>query len=570
MLKVKIFLIKLIKQNYFLFYFDMKTIFKVSSLFMIMLFLGCSGQKERSNVIIGIESDVATFNPAFTMTMTEGNISELIYLGLVGYNWNSAKGILEPYPLLAEKWDWSEDSSFVYVKINSNAKWSDGRDITSEDVVFTFDVYSDPDVQSKFFGTFENYELKNNQAIDIEKTFQIVSGKELKIYFKKGRPAVTFNFDMPLLPKHIFGKISRKDLIISDLNLSPVGSGPYVLDEWKKNQYIKLKLNKNSFLAEPKSVEELVFKIIPDYNNRIIQLQNNEIDFLEELKYEEVKKLKEEKNISTVTVKGRDYDYLGLNNIDPAKYEKGIIEGNVFFADSSTRKAIIYAINRDMIVEEYLGGYGKTAVTPIAPIFKSIIDTSLTVYPYSPKTAKDILAKAGWADLNNDGFIERKGKTFSFTLAIQGNNKLRSEIAAIIKDNLKQVGIDVNIKVYEQSVFVENMFMRKFDAFLSGWSVPIPVDLKPYWHSDLKNNMANTVGYRNKQADVLLDKMKTRLSTENLKQLFYEFQKMIYRESPAVFLFWSDKIVSYNNKIGNADFSPLGTIHYCWKWRLAN
>lgn len=548
----------------------MKTMFKTISLVMILFFFGCNSNSERKNIIIGIESDVQTFNPAFTMTMTEGNVSELIYLGLVGYNWNEKKGILEPYPLLAEKWEWSKDSSYVDVKINSRAKWSDGRQITSDDVVFTFDIYSDPDVQSKFFGTFENFALKGNQAIDLEKTFTIKSSDELRINFKKGSAVSTFSFDLPLLPRHIFEKTARKDLINSDLNLKPVGSGPYILGDWKKNQFIKLKLDKKSFLCEPGSIEELVFKVIPDYNSRIVQLRNNEIDFLEDMKFNEVKKLNGEKNLNFVTVKGRDYDYLGLNNIDPVKFGKGIIEGNTFFADSLVRKAITYAIDRDMIVDEYLGGYGKTAVTPVAPIFKSIIDTTLKVYPYSLKIAKEILSRAGWKDTNNDGLVDKNGKVFSFTLAIQGVNKLRNEIASIIKDNLKQVGIEVKIQAYEQSVFIENMFTRKFDAFISGWAVPIPVDLKPYWNSDLKNNVANTVGYRNKKVDALLDKIKTRLSAGELKQLYSEFQKTIYKEAPAVFLFWSDRIVSYNKKISNADFSPLGTIHYCWKWRLAN
>jgi peptide/nickel transport system substrate-binding protein len=166
--------------------------------------------------------------------------------------------------------------------------------------------------------------------------------------------------------------------------------------------------------------------------------------------------------------------------------------------------------------------------------------------------------------------LEKNGKIFSFSLAIQGNNKLRNEIATILKDNLKQIGIDVKIDSFEPSVFVEKMFGRKFDAFISGWSVPIPVDLKPYWYSDLKNNPANTVGYRNKKADLLLDKMKSKLSSGDLRKCYFEFQRIINNDVPAVFLFWSDKIIAYNKRLSNPDFSPLGTIHYCWKWRLAN
>lgn len=550
-------------------HFEMKTSFKTLFFLLLTVLCGCGNNTDRENFIIGIASDVQTFNPAFTVTMTEGNISELFYLGLVGYNWNESTGILEPYPLIAEKWEWNKDSSSVLVAINKKAKWSDGADITSDDVLFSFDVYSDPEVQSKFYGTFENFELLANQAIDLKKGFQIISAKEIRINFKKNAPASTFNFDLPLLPKHIFGKVNRKEMVNSDLNLKPVGSGPYLLEEWKKNQFIRLKLNRESFLAENNSIGEIVFKVIPDYNSEIVQLKKNEIDFAEELKFEQIAELKNNKDLVIATIKGRDYDYLGLNNISPERFEKGVIEDNRFFADSLVRKAIAYAVDREMIVGEYLGGYGKTAVIPIAPIFKSVSDSSLKAFPYSPKIAKEILSRAGWRDTDNDGLLDKNGKKFTFSLALQGSNKLRNEIASIIKDNLKQIGIEVKIETYESSVFVEKMFARKFDAFLSGWSVPIPVDLKPYWNSDLLNNPANTTGYRNKKVDILLEKMKSKLSSGEMKNVYSEFQRYFYNEMPAVLLFWSDKIVSYNKKLSNPDFSPLGTIHYCWKWRLA-
>jgi len=547
----------------------MRTIFKITVFALLLIVSGCGNNPKRENFIIGIGSDVQTFNPAFAVSLTEGNISELFYLGLVGYNWNEAKGAIEPYPLLAERWEWNGDSTSVYVKINVNAKWSDGTDLSADDVLFTYDVYSDPIVQSKFFGTFECFELNKDQSIDLKKTFEVISPKEIRINFKKSAVPSTFNFDLPLLPKHIFSSVNRKDLSGSELNLKPVGSGPYEIAEWNKNQYIKLKLNPKSFLAEKGSIGELIFKVVPDYNSRIIQLKKNEIDFAEELKWDDLKDLKGNKNLAVSTVWGRDYDYIGLNNIDCDKFEKGVIDGNRLFADSLVRKAIAIAIDRDMIVAEFLGGYGKTAVTPVAPIFKSIIDTTVKAYKYSPKTAKELLEKAGWKDSNNDGVIDKNGKPFSFHLAIQGGNKTRSEIATIVKDNLKQAGIEVVVDSFEPSVFVEKMFGRKFDAFISGWQVPMPVDLKPYWNSDLKNNPANTVGYRNRKVDQMLEKMRSRISVSELKNYYYDFQKVIYNEVPAVFLFWSYKIIAFNKRLSNPDFTPLGTIHYCWKWRLA-
>lgn len=548
----------------------MRTIFKIALVTLIVIVFGCSSGEKRDNFIIAIASEVQTYNPAFTMTMTEGNISELLYLGLVGYNWDETKGVLEPFPLLAEKWVWNSDSTSVDVYINKKAVWSDGKEITADDVLFTYDIYSDPDVQSKFFGSFENFELEKDNSIDLQKTFKIIDPKTIRINLKKGSVPSTFNFDLPLLPKHIFGNGARKELVNSGHNLSPVGSGPYKLSEWKKNQFIKLTLDKNSFLANEASIKELVFKVIPDYNSRIIQLQKEEIDFAEELKSSDVKTLTGSSLLKVVTVKGRDYDYLGLNNINPVSFAAKRIEPHPVFGDSLVRKAIAYAVDREMIVEDFLGGFGKSAVTPVAPIFKSLVDTLIKPYPYSLKKSKELLSRAGWSDSDNDGILDRGGRKFSLKIAIQGNNKLRNEIVIIIKDNLKQIGADASIEVVEPAIFVESMFARKFDAFISGWSVPIPIDLAPYWNSDLINNPANTAGYRSNKADQLLSKMKTRIPENERRRLYKEFQGVIYNETPVVFLFWSDKIVAFNKRLANPDFSPLGTVHYCWNWRLAD
>ncbi len=547
----------------------MRAILKIALISLIVIVFGCTGTEKRDNFIVAIASDVQTFNPAFTMTMTEGNISELLYLGLVGYNWNENKGVLEPYPLLAEKWEWNSDSTSVEVFIDKRAKWSDGKDVTADDVLFTYDIYSDPDVQSKFYGSFENFELEKDNSIDLKKTFLIINDKTIKITFKKGGIASTFCFDLPLLPKHIFGNISRKELVNAPQNLTPVGSGPYKMSEWKKNQYIKLSIDRSSYLAGETSINEILFKVIPDYNSRIVQLKKGEIDFAEELKASDVKELSKSNHLNIVTVKGRDYDYLGLNNINPASFSNRKIEQHPLFGDSLVRKAIAYAVDREMIVDDYLGGYGKTAVTPVAPIFKTLVDSLIKPYPYSLKASIELLTRAGWKDNDNDGILDRGGKKFSFKLAIQGNNKLRNEIATIIKDNLKQIGAEVTIEVLEPAIFVESMFGRKFDAFISGWSVPIPIDLSPYWSSDLENNPANTAGYRSKKADLLLSKMKSKISDGERSGLYKEFQKVIYNETPVVFLFWSDKIVAFNKRLANPGFSPLGTVHYCWNWRLA-
>ena len=375
---------------------------------------------------------------------------------------------------------------------------------------------------------------------------------------------------MPLIPKHIFQDVKRENLPNTEQNYNPVGTGPYMLGNWEKNQSITLKGNKNSFLYNEYMISEIIFKIVPDYNARIIQLKSSELDLVEEIEPKDVNELHAVEHLQITPQKGRAYDYVGWNNIDPKNFvENKKISSHKFFGNPNIRKALTLAINRELILEEYLRNYGKLAVGPIAPIFRTAINPDLKAYPYDPERAKIILQKEGWKDSDLNGILDKDGVDFSFTLNIPGGNPLRIYTSTIIKDNLKKVGIEVQIESHEPQVFWDKVFGKGFDAWVAGWSVPIPLDLKTFWHSDLETNFANVASYQNKKADLLLDKMSTQQDKGELNKYYKEFQTILYNDNPVTFLFWIDNLVAHNNKIKGININPLGVVQKCWKWSIS-
>ena len=549
-------------------YFAYSIILILSTVFL----LSCSSNKNQTakRVIIAIPTDVTTYNPMFAFNVNEGSISELIYLSLAEFNWNDDKGEITTKPMLAKSWEWADDSSSLLIQLREDIFWADSIQFNAEDVVFTFDVYSDAKVQSKFYGLFKNFYVKDDLSIDIEKSFEILSPYKIKINFAKNSVPTLFDISYPILPKHIFDKIPRNELAKAEENFKPVGTGPYKLSAWSKNQSIKLVANKNSILYNESMIPELIFKIVPDYNARLIQLKSGEIDFAEEIKPMDVEDLQKSGNVKIEFQKGRSYDYAGWNNIDPAAYAKNKnIVPHKLFGNINVRKALTYAINREVILEEFLNNYGELATGPIAPIFKNSINQALNPHPFDPEKAKEILTQEGWKDSNLNGTIDKNGKEFSFTLIIPGGNPLRNSTATIVKDNLKNVGIDVIIETVEPQVFWGSVFAKKYDAWIAGWMVPIPVSLKPFWHSDLKNNVVNLPSYQNKQADALLDKMEAKVSKEDLNKIYKEFLTILYEDSPVTFLFWKDNIVACNKNLDGLEVSPLGVVHKCWNWTIS-
>jgi peptide/nickel transport system substrate-binding protein len=543
----------------------------ILTLIFFLLLSACQSEKpEYSNrVVIGIPADVKTFNPLFALSVNEGAISELLFLSLIDFRWNDDLGEVEPFPLLAESWDWAEDKSSITFNLRSDVHWSDGESFTVDDVVFSLDVYSDPEVQSRLYGIFEDFYTNEQYHIDVENTFVIKSEYELQINFKPGSSPDLFDVVHPIIPKHIYEKYARKDLATAEANFSPVSNSPFILQKWDRNQTITFGVNKNSFLYDENNIDELIFKIIPDYTSRLTQLNKNEIDFMELISTEDVSELKEMENLKLETINGREYDYVGWNNIDPENYNKtGAISSNKFFGNREIRIALTHAINRKEILEEYLYDYGTLATTPVSPIFKYFVNPDLDEYSYDPERAEFSLLKQGWRDTNNDGVIDKNGIEFKFTLTFPGGNPLRSYAATIIKNNLKAVGIDVSIETMEMGAFIDNLISKRMDAWMAAWYIPIPIELKAFWYSDLQNTQMNFVSYQNSSADKIMDALIENQSRESRRKLYFEFQKIIHEDQPMTFMYWTPNIVGINTRIENVNLSPLGTITHCWEWAV--
>ena len=167
-------------------------------------------------------------------------------------------------------------------------------------------------------------------------------------------------------------------------------------------------------------------------------------------------------------IKGREYDYIGWNNIDPVKYAKEKKKvPNPLFGNANIRKALTYALNRDEVINNYLNNSGEKAVGPIAPIFKSIFDSTLVPYEYNPEKAKEIFASEGWHPSKSDGILEKNGKKFSFNLYMATGNPRREFAMTVFKNNLRAVGVDVQIERMEMSSFFNKLFAKQFDAWIS-------------------------------------------------------------------------------------------------------
>jgi peptide/nickel transport system substrate-binding protein len=539
----------------------------------VLFFQSCKKVPSSANgtVVIGIAADIESLDPLNSLSITEGSITELLYLSLFQQKWNEAESKLETEPMLAQSWQWNNDSTSLIINLRKDVYWSDGIRFTSDDVIYSFDIYSDPRIETRLFGTFNFFYLEKDNSVDIGRSFTKLDSFKLQMNFVPGSGPDLYKIDLSIIPRHIYEKSNRQNYISSSASIKPVTNGLYRFVKWDKDQAIILKADKKSFLYNPNSVKEIVFKVVPDYNSRLTQLKKGEIDMMEDIRPEDIKSLRKEVNLNIVQLKGREYEYAGWNNIDPEIYnKKKLLIPHKLFGSASVRKALTLAINRKEILEQYLYNYGELAKGAVSPIFKNAVDTSFNVLPYNPEEASDILKQEGWTDKDNDGILEKGNTKFRFTLYIPGGNPRRSFVAVMIKNNLKAVGIDVEISTLEMGTFIDEMFAKKMDAWVVSWFVPVPVELKTYWYSDLNETPMNAISYRNKNVDVILDSLDKKMPEVKQNLLYKSFQKIINDDQPVTFLYWIDNITAYNKRIKKMNISPLGFVHRCWEWRTGN
>lgn len=544
----------------------MKT--KILSICLIIIFviISCASEEKKEFVVIGIPNDIETINPLYSFSVAEATISELMFLSLIESNWDSTKGEIEYKPMLAKSWEWGNGKESLIIELRDDVFWSDSVKCTIDDVIFSFDIYSDPKIKSRAFGYFEKFYADENGYINTYKTFEKISNNKLKINFKKDSNPDLFEIDYPILPKHYFEKFQREEIATINVTESLVTNGPYKFEKWEKEQLVVLIKNDVSFLLNESSIPKFVFKVIPEYKTRITQLSNGEIDLLELIQADDIKSLKELNEIKVVPIIGREFDFIGWNNIPPKSYPK--ITPHKLFGSAKVRQALTYALDRDVVIDEYLNGYGQIALSPVSPLFKTITNNSLKSFMFNPKLAKKMLAQEGWLDSNNDGIIDKEGVEFAFTMHIPSGNPRREFAASLFKNNLKSVGIDMTIEINEMGVFMDNIFAKQYDAWMAGWGVPIPLNLKISWYSNFEETPLNFASYRNSKVDSLFDKLEKINSSKEKTEIYKNIQTILNDEQPYSFLYWVDNISAHNKRVKNVSISPLGPMHGCWDWSI--
>jgi peptide/nickel transport system substrate-binding protein len=386
--------------------------------------------------------------------------------------------------------------------------------------------------------------------------FELIDDYTIKVSYKEPFSPGLASWGMNIMPRHL---LEGEDLNTTALARRPVGTGPYKFKVWKTGEKVELVSNKDYFEGRP-YIDRYIYRIIPDQATLFLELRAEEVDEISLTPLQAKRQTESgffKDNYQKFRYPSFGYTYLGYNLNDSR------------FRDLRVRQAINYAVDKEEIIRGILLGLGRVATGPFIPESWAY-NKDVKAVGYDPRKAKALLKEAGWHDSDGDGFLEKDGKRFSFTIITNQGNEQRKMTSEIIQRRLKEVGIEVRIKIIEWSAFVSEFIdKRRFDAVLLGWSLSMDPDMYDIWHSSkTKEGEFNFVGYSNSEVDRLLLEGRRTFDQEERSRIYSRVHEILYADQPYLFLYVPDALPIIHRRFKGIEVSPAGIGHNFIKWNV--
>lgn len=527
---------------------DIRTWFVLGLCLVVVLVYACGERQQQGResggtksqggtLVVGISGDADSFHPLVSEELTSEEIRDLILLGLADIN-----DKLDFEPELAESWEFSKDHLELTFHIAKNAVWADGRPITAEDIRFSYELYGDTVVASP-----------RSDYLEFIRDVVAVDDKTVKFVFSKAYPDQVLESSLEIVPRHVLEQVDRQEMRTADFGRDPLCSGPFKLENWIPQQQIELVANETYFRGRP-YLDKIIFKIVPDRTNLLIQLKTGEIDMMDDVPPLEAQSLMDKhSDIGVYPIRGRLYYFVAWNNANP------------LFQSKRVRQALTMAIDRQEIIDNLLYGFGKPCTGPIPPILEWAYNSRVKPFAFDPQKAKQMLAEEGWKDRDGDGWLDKDGTPFEFTVKTNMDNQVRVDALTMIQDDLKEIGVKVTPRLLEWTVYVNDVFGGNFEACIAGWSARLSPDPTAVFHSK-STDQFNFVSYANPRVDQLIESGRVEFDRDKAQKIWYEFQELIYSDQPYTFLFWFDRIVAIHKRFHDVHPAPISAFYQLDKW----
>ncbi|NTU66941.1 MAG: peptide ABC transporter substrate-binding protein [Candidatus Moranbacteria bacterium] len=483
--------------------------------------------------IEGMAGQPAHINPLLSMSNdADADISQLVYSGLLKYD-NDGKLI----PDLAESYDISDDKTTYTFHLKNGISWHDGVPFSADDVVFTINLLSDPSYKSPLRSRWQGVEASAPDSATVTiNTHTPYSG-------------FLQNATFGVLPKHLWETIQKDNFALTQLNLEPIGTGPYKYNSTQKDSKgnvisYKLVANPNYFLGKP-YISKVDFNFYEDEASALSAFNRKEVMGIGGLSPQNIPEIKVMKSTQLNRLMTTRYFALFLNQTK-----------SIPLSDDRVREALNLATDRQEIIGEVLGGNGQPVYSPILPGMIGY-DQDLGKVDYDTAKANSVLDDAGWK-MGDNGIRNKDGNDLKISLVTTDWEELM-KTADVIKDQWEKIGAEVTVSSYSISDIQQNYIRpREYEALLFGQVLGSDPDPYSFWHSSQKKDPGlNLSMFGDSSTDQLIEAARTEFDTQKRADDYVQFQKKLIEELPAIFLYTPSYIYPMNKQVRGMEVSDL-------------
>lgn len=477
--------------------------------------LGAPDAEAAGTLKIGRDQDSTTLDPIFTIQNADIWVMNNMNALLVRVN----RDATDVEPDLAESWEISSDGLTYTFRLRDGLKFSDGSPIKASDAKFSLERLRDTEgsIMAGMFSVMKSVEAPDDRTVVITLT----------------QPSAPFlaglaMFAAAILPEHA---VTEKG---DEFGNEPVGAGAFVLEEWKRGEYLRLKKNPNYWEADRVKLDGVEWIYIPNDNTRILKLQAGEVDAAIFIPFNRVAELENDPNINV--------------HLDPSSREDHILVNHAHepLDDVRVRQALYHAIDRQAIVDAVTFGYGKVA-NSFLPAGAMFYNPDNPDYAYDPDKAKALLAEAGVDGLELD-FLLSAGDT------------VHDQIGVIVKDQLEKVGITVNLVKQETGQQWESTVAGEYDISVNYWTNDIidPDQKATFSVYGDEENRSYYTNYRNPKVAELVEQGRIELDRDKRQAIYYEIQKIAKEDVHWIDLYYSPFRNASRSNVTGFFQNPMG------------
>lgn len=476
-----------------------------------------SAVKKGGNLRVALSQDFGNLDPMLSGQFTERQVFYNMYDALV-----SVDSTLKIIPALAESWDISADGKTYTFNLRKGVKFHDGTEFNAEAVKFNIERYQTTD------GSVRKSDLSSITQVTI-----VDPNK------------VTFTLNAPNAPL-LATLVDRAGMMVSpaavqkyakDFTRTPLGAGtgPFKLVEWKKDERTVLERNPDYWKKDANGVQlpyldKITYRPIVDATVRVTNLKTGDIDVADAVPNRDVADLKKNTDLAYKDIPSTAYTGIRLN-VTAAP-----------FNNKALRQAMGYALDAEQIFKTVYFNIGAVASGPIPPSSWAY-DPSFKPYTRDLTKAKAKLAEGG------------QPNGFTFKMQVQAGDPIGQQVVEIVRDQLGEIGIKMEIEQLEFPKIVANTRDKKFESALIGWSGRIDPDGNMFAHFKTGGSN-NDSGYTNPDVDTLLDKARAVTDQTERKKLYQDAQKIIMDDLPYPLFYHAPSYQAVSNKVQNFLLMP--------------